>query len=302
MIYNKLQKKILILGLGSAGLRYYRILKKLKFENIYTFSEHISNSQSIKSIKEIKNLNPDFVFICSETYKHYSQLKRINNILSGKNILVEKPLFHKDLKIPKINNNIFIGFNLRFHPVFEFISKKIKYDLENFYDLKFTCYSYLPKWRKKNYKNSYSSSKKKGGGVINDLSHEIDMAINIVKKFSILQFSYSKISDLISDTEDNFYVILKKKKNQKIQIDLNYYSRIEKRQIEFISSKQSIVGDLITNEVKIKTSKTVKAFKIKPKLNTYQKLVNDFIFNKGKRCAKFEDGLKVNKFIGEVKR
>ena len=34
-------------------------------------------------------------------------------------------------------------------------------------------FSYLPNWRKTNYENNYSS-KKMGGGVTNDLSHEID--------------------------------------------------------------------------------------------------------------------------------
>ena len=36
------------------------------------------------------------------------------------------------------------------------------------------CHSYLPQWRKKNYKKSYSSNAKLGGGVSLDLSHEID--------------------------------------------------------------------------------------------------------------------------------
>ena len=48
------------------------------------------------------------------------------------------------------------------------------------------CYSYLPNWRRQKYTKVYSSSKKLGGGVANDLSHEIDFLSWIfgdIKKF-----------------------------------------------------------------------------------------------------------------------
>ena len=61
------------------------------------------------------------------------------------------------------------------------------------------CGSYLPSWRKNIiYNKSYSSDKKKGGGVLLDLSHEIDYITWILGSFtknilSIKNFLISKL-------------------------------------------------------------------------------------------------------------
>ena len=101
---------------------------------------------------------------------------------------------------------------------------------------------------KRNYSKSYSASSSRGGGVINDLSHEIDMALKIAGKITIKKY-LSKLSNLKINSEDNFFALCKKKINQKITIDLNYYSLIDTRTIKFISSKVGIIADLIKNEV-----------------------------------------------------
>ena len=120
-----MKKKILVIGLGSSGSRYLKILNKIKIKNIFTFSKRkINNTQnSLVSLEEVKNIKPDFIFICSETYYHFEQLKKINDLLNNKSILIEKPLFHKNLKLKNKKNKVFVGYNLRFHPVFQFIKK-----------------------------------------------------------------------------------------------------------------------------------------------------------------------------------
>ncbi len=304
MTYKVSNKRILIIGLGSSGKRYAKILTNLKFKNIYSYSK-IKNKfcKPIKSLRNIKELNPDYILICSETHKHFKQLKELNQNLKNKKILVEKPLFHKNLKFPKIQNKIFVGYNLRFHPVYNFLYKEVRKNLKNFFDLKFICYSYLPNWKKnKKYKKTYSAMKKKGGGVINDLSHEIDLAINITKKLTLNHSFLSKISNLDLNVEDNVYAICQRKNNQKITIDLNYFTQVERRKIIFSNSSKTIVGDLINNEIYIGQNQNIKKNKLKSDHNTYEKLIRDFIFNNGKNCATFNDGILVNKFISIIKK
>ena len=55
--------------------------------------------------------------------------------------------------------------------------------MEKVYDIKLITNSYLPDWRKKHdFKKNYAVFKSKGGGIILDLSHELDFIYNLFKK------------------------------------------------------------------------------------------------------------------------
>ena len=303
MTFNLKKKKLLVIGLGSSGGRYLEILKKMKFRNIFTLSKSKKNNQnSITSLDEIKTINPDFIFVCSQTHHHFDQLNQINNLLENKRILIEKPLFHKNFKLKNKKNKIFVGYNLRFHPVFKFLKKKINRNMNNFFELNLMCNSFLPNWRKGDYSKSYSAFNSFGGGVINDLSHEIDMAHKLVGKIKIKKSYFSKLSNLKINSEDNFFALCKKKFNQKITIDLNYYSLIEIRTIKFMCSKLGIIADFIKKEVIVSEKNKIKKINFNYKFDTYEILVKDFIFNNGRNCASYDDGLIVNKFIEKVKK
>ena len=127
------------------------------------------------------------------------------------------------------------------------------------------------------------------------------MALKLAGKITIKKKYLSKLSNLKINSEDNFFALCKKKINQKITIDLNYYSLIDIRKIKFISSKVGIIADLIKNEVIIYEKNKIRKIKFNYKFDTYESLVKDFLFNNGRNCASYEDGLMVNKFIEKVK-
>jgi CMP-N,N'-diacetyllegionaminic acid synthase len=118
------------------------------------------------------------------------------NFFSNKIILVEKPLFHKYKNISLKKNKIFVNYNLRFNPVISFL-RKIK-NKNSFYSANLSCSSYLPDWRKnRNYIQTYSAKKVMGGGVLLDLSHEIDYIQSIFGKINNIEYAkILKISDL----------------------------------------------------------------------------------------------------------
>ena len=66
--------------------------------------------------------------------------------MSNKVILVEKPLFEKFYKFQNLKNKIFVGYNLRFHPVILKIKKIIQN--KKVYSINSFCLSDLKKWRK----------------------------------------------------------------------------------------------------------------------------------------------------------
>jgi len=263
-----LKKKVLIFGYGSIGEKHATILSKIKKISeilIYTNRKNIKFKTS-RNIKEIVNYNPDYIIVCSETYKHYNHIKFIEKNFKNKTVLVEKPLFHKKINFNFKNNKYYVGYNLRFHPVIEFIRKKIKKN--KIFSISLTCNSFLPKWRKNiNYNNSYSSFKNKGGGVLLDLSHEIDYLQWLFGDIKTINYKkIKKISNLKITSEDMCLVVGKIKKIN-FFLNLTYFSRNLERRIIIDAEKKSIVGDLINNNVQIFNDKKTETFRFKNKKN-----------------------------------
>ena len=294
--------KTLIIGLGSIGLRHFKILKK--FKKISDIK--VITNRKIKGIKkiELKKLslikyNPDYIIISTPTAKHFSNLKMVNSIFRNKTILVEKPLFHKKISKIKLKNKVFVGYNMRFKPILQFIKKVIKEDgNDHLLSANVYCGSYLPHWRKNiHYSKSSSASKKLGGGVYNDLSHEIDtinwLFGNFKKKFSILE----KKSRLKISSDDTFILCGKLQNVRKsvLSINLNYYSKISHRLLILDFEKKTIHADLINNFVRIKylsNKEFKKSFANYNRDFSYLKMHESIINKDFKNLCSYNQGLK----------
>jgi CMP-N,N'-diacetyllegionaminic acid synthase len=203
-----LKKKVLIIGFGSIGKRHAAILKFFKIvSDVYILSRRNNKIfKNINKLSQIKKIDPDYIVICSRTSDHFKHLKYIERNLSKKIVLIEKPLFNKFHKLNILKNKVFVGYNLRQHPVLRFIKKFIIN--KKIFSVNITCNSYLPNWRNNiNYKDSYSSHKKLGGGVLLDLSHEIDYLEWIFKKIKKLDLvKIKKLSNLKINVEDHVLI------------------------------------------------------------------------------------------------
>ena len=299
---TKLKKKALIIGFGSIGQKHAKILQaSKKISDVYILTKQkCKKFKKIKNISEIKNINPDYIVIASKTSEHFKHLSYLEKNFKKKLILIEKPLFNKSIKIKNINNKIFVGYNLRFHPVIQFIKEYLankKPFLANA-----SCTSYLPNWRKNiNYENSNSAKKSSGGGALLELSHELDY-LNWFFKITKLKYAYlKKISNLKINTED-FVTILGESKEIKLIINLNYLSLNLERTIVIDGNGFSLKGDLINYSIKIleKNKKRVINFQ-KIKDLTYKKQ-HDFILNKKhKNLCSYLEGIKLMKIIENIK-
>ena len=114
-----MSSRVLVIGYGSIGRRHAEILSEIDtVSRVYVLSSQNGLPyKTIASLKEIPGLTPDYIVIASPTDQHYSQLKFLNEHLESRKILVEKPLFdiYHDFTIK--NNQVFVGYNLRFHPM-----------------------------------------------------------------------------------------------------------------------------------------------------------------------------------------
>ena len=112
-------KNALIIGLGSIGRKHFSILKKLNlFKKVYTLSKQKEYKiNKFTNLKKINLIHPSYIVISSRTNLHFSQLKFLEKKINNTLLLVEKPLFEKYRNFKVKNNLVFVGYNLRFHPV-----------------------------------------------------------------------------------------------------------------------------------------------------------------------------------------
>lgn len=243
--------KVLIIGYGSIGKRHYEVLSK--FSQIQSMDlitkQKIENKKCYKSFEEIKNINKyDYFVIATETNKHFEQLKYLEDNLKDKLIFCEKPLFEtrKNLLIKK--NKVFIGYVLRFHPLLEKL-KALLVD-ETVIKVNVDCGQYLPAWRpNSDYKDCYSAKKTEGGGVLLDLSHEIDYVQWLFGKIAEIKSYQVKISDLEIDSDDLMMLIGKTNNNVFVNISIDYISKITHRRMHVDTLNGSYELDFITNKL-----------------------------------------------------
>ena len=195
-------------------------------------------------------------------------------------------------------NKVYIGYNLRFHPGIIFLKKLLK--KKQPIDIKIITNSYLPNWRKGNYKHSYSANKKKGGGVILDLSHEIDLALWLFGNIKIMYLKFGRKSNLRITSED-YLKLMGKIKNANFYLDLSYYSKNETRSISVDTNQVSINLDLKNNFIKIDNK--IKFFLSHNHDLTYLNLHKAIILKKNTRyLCTFDQGKEVLRMIKEIKK
>jgi predicted dehydrogenase len=245
-------KQVLIIGFGSIGKRHKEVCEDLGF-TVSIVSSHVSNCygfyNSIKSA--LSECMPDYIVIANETYKHLQTIKSIKKLGFNGNILVEKPIFknysNEDLSSFK---SVKVAYNLRFHPLIQKLKDLIKD--ENIISSNFYVGHYLPEWRPgTDYKKSYSSSKEKGGGVLLDLSHDLDLIKYLLGGFEKLAAIGGKFSKLEISSDDTFAMLIQSKKCPVTSIQLNYTDRKAKRRIIINTDLHSFEVELVSGDLYI---------------------------------------------------
>ena len=100
-------------------------------------------------------------------------------------------MFNKFYKIKNnLKNRYYVGYNLRFHPVLIYLKQFLI--RKKIFSINVISHSYLPNWRKINYRHSISANKKLGGGVLLELSHELDYLKWIFKNIKIVTIHLRK--------------------------------------------------------------------------------------------------------------
>ena len=245
-------KKALIIGFGSIGRKHSQILSKLLGKNnVYVLTKQDDiEFKSINSIDKISLLDPDYIVIASETSLHLKHLISLERMCRQKVVLIEKPLFDRHGVENFNNNHYLVAYNLRLHPLINLLKEKL--NKQKIITAQAICHSFLPHWRKNiRYQESASASISKGGGVLLDLSHEIDYMQYIFGDLSIHYSINKKVSNLEIETDDYLFISGELNKGGMFNIETSYFSRNKRRKIFIETPISSIELDIMNSQIKI---------------------------------------------------
>src|SRR3989344_9182945 len=183
--------KILIIGVGSIGLRHIKNLIKLGYKNIAVADTNKKSLQDVLKLVKVpayedvpealRKERPNVVFICTSTDSHAPLVKMA--LMRDADVFVEKPLTHSldglDSLIKKATKKksiVMVACNYRFHKGFRRLAEVIRgkaFGKPLYYRLALGYY--LPTARKnKNYKKIYAAYKTGGGVFLDSGSHVVD--------------------------------------------------------------------------------------------------------------------------------
>ena len=254
---------IAIVGLGSIGRRHLRLVRKL-LPNAKVVAVRTNNSNRIEeekiadeifyTLEEAIESGIDAAIISTPATYHINQLNML--IEADIHVLVEKPLsdsienFDKLLDANRLRQTvILVGYCLRYDPAaLKFRDMLISNKTGEILHANIDCGSYLPKWRPgQDYRHSVSARAELGGGVLLELSHELDYSQWFFGKIENV-FARLRNSDTLDvDVEDSAEILLDSSMGFTICIHLDFNSTSIRRKCIVRGTNGDLVWDVISN-------------------------------------------------------
>jgi len=207
--------RILIVGSGSMGNRHLHIAKDLFPEiEVRTLKSEpknilIRNNRFFTSLQEAITFNPSISIISNPAIFHIEVANSLAEINS--HLFIEKPLSNSSKNIKKLLQmckakalNLQVGYNLRFSSSLQKFKEIVgSGQLGVLQKIECETGQYLPDWRpESDYRVGVSARKELGGGVLLELSHEIDYLRWIFGEVIWVSGELTTESDLEIDVED----------------------------------------------------------------------------------------------------
>lgn len=258
-----INKKVLIVGAGSIGERHARAFRHLglsvalvdeRGEHAREVAVRCGCSASYKSVHEAPVEQFDAAVIATPADSHVAIAQTCAK--AGLHLLVEKPLAtalpgtaELIAECHQRKLTLSIAYVLRFHPVVERI-RQICRDgtLGRLVSLHAICHHHLPSSRP-DYQQTYYASATGGGGVILDLSHEMNYVEWLLGPLSLLKSRLASVPELSIPSEGIADISLKSEDGTSVQIHLHAADRQTRRECHVVGSRASLTANLLTGEI-----------------------------------------------------
>ena len=263
-----MSQRVLIVGLGSIGQRHLRIIR----ESLPTAEIAILRHQACQEVPPFANFcyskieeacafRPEFTVIANPAPFHVGTILGLAK--TGCHYLVEKPFsdhlaseLYEIEEVLGLNRIVLIGYNLRFLPsLIDFRDRIHQGEIGRIISVRCEIGQYLPSWRpQSDYRTGVSARKSLGGGVLLELSHELDYLQWIFGEILWVNAYTGRQSDFEVDVEDTAHIIMgqvsdRSKQETVTALSMDFIRQDTSRMCIAIGDKGSLRWNGLTGEV-----------------------------------------------------
>ncbi len=255
--------KVVVWGTGSIGRRHLQVLKDGGFASPIALSARgqrslgspLTDIPTVASLEEAVERGAVAAIIATNTSRHVED--SVNAARVGLKLLVEKPLSvearESDLlrrEVQALGIDACVGYCLRFHPALRTFREYLP-QIGPVHHVRIACQSYLPDWRPEADHRKGYSARATEGGVLRDLSHELDYALWIFGLPRMVTATLSSSGRLGIESEESADVTWLLG-DMTISFRLDYMTRATRRTMHAFGELGELSCDLGTNEVAIR--------------------------------------------------
>ncbi len=220
--YRGMLSKILIVGLGSIGKRHLRIARALYPNADIRVLRHAGPSATpefadgcLVDMADALRFAPDAAVIANPAPFHLGTALPLAR--AGIHLLIEKPLAAESMGVQELLEEealqrtvVMVGYNLRHLPSLQAFRQLLNEgNIGPLWSVRAETGQYLPSWRPgADYRDGVSAQRRLGGGVLLELSHEIDYLRWIFGEICWVQATLRRQSSLEIDVEDTAHLLL----------------------------------------------------------------------------------------------
>jgi len=215
-------ERVLIVGLGSIGKRHARLAREVapKAEIVGLRQRGGSDALSlvdhcVTNLDEALKLRPQAAVIANPSSQHLQMAVPLAE--AGVHLLIEKPISNSMEGVPELIDvcnarglTLVTGYNLRHLPSlqrFRFLVREGR--VGRVLSVRADVGQFLPSWRPGvDYRETVSGRSELGGGVLLELSHEIDYLRWLLGEVEWVSAITSRQSDLEIDVDDTAHLVM----------------------------------------------------------------------------------------------
>lgn len=245
--------KLLVVGLGSIGRRHAANAANMAQLGVFDRDEALcrkiaseQNALGFSSLEEGLAWKPDGVVVAAPHEAHLSVATQA--VLAGADVLIEKPISHTEDGVREfldlsrsLHRRVFVVCNMRYHPAIDCVAANLPRIGQALF-ARAQYGNYLPNMRPgRDYREVYSASRERGGGVILDSIHEIDYLAWLFGPIEAVSCEAGRLSSLDIDVEDYASVQLTHATNVRSEVHLDFLQQFKRRGLEVVGTKGTLI-------------------------------------------------------------